>query len=105
LLRLKIIVNLSQPCPFKFLHSFNVATDLGAAFFETVYTMDANSVAELRASLAKVPYQARWELLKPTIKRLYIDEGRRLADVADIIKKEYGFVALYVPNHSNPSHP
>jgi hypothetical protein len=59
--------------------------------------MDANSVAGLRASLAKVPYQARWELLKPTIKRLYIDEGRRVADVAEIIKRDYGFGALYVP--------
>ena len=59
--------------------------------------MDANSVAELRASLAKVPYQARWELLKPTMKRLYIDEGRRVVDVADIIKRDYGFGALYVP--------
>jgi hypothetical protein len=58
--------------------------------------MDANSVAQLRASLAKVPYQARWELLKSTIKRLYIDEGRRITDVADIIKRDYGFGALYV---------
>jgi hypothetical protein len=59
--------------------------------------MDANSVTELRASLVKVPYQARWELLKPTIKRLYIDEGRHVTDVADIIKRDYGFSALYVP--------
>jgi Clr5 domain len=59
--------------------------------------MDANSVAELRASLAKVPYQARWVLLKPTIKRLYIDEGRHVTDVAEIIKRDYGFGALYVP--------
>jgi hypothetical protein len=58
--------------------------------------MDANSVAELRASLAKVPYEARWELLKPTIKRLYIDEGRRVTDVAEIIKTDYEFSALYV---------
>jgi hypothetical protein len=59
--------------------------------------MDVNSVAELRSSLAKVPYQARWELLKPTIKRLYIDEGRHVTDVAEIIKRDYGFSALYVP--------
>src|SRR5579859_7747212 len=58
--------------------------------------MDTNSVAGLRASLAKVPYQARCELLKPTIKRLYIDERRHVTDVADIIKRDYGFSAQYV---------
>jgi hypothetical protein len=65
--------------------------------------MDTNSIAELRASLAKVPYQARWELLKPTIKRLYIDEGRHVTDVADTIKRDYGFSALYVPKILEPA--
>jgi hypothetical protein len=59
--------------------------------------MDPNSVLGLRASLSEVSYQARWELLKPTIKRLYIDEGRRLTEVAEMIKRDYGFSALYVP--------
>ena len=58
--------------------------------------MDPNSAFELRAALSKVPFRSRWELLKPTIKRLYIDEGRRLIDVIDIIKRDYAFDALYV---------
>lgn len=35
----------------------------------------------------------QWERHRETIKELYIDEGKRLKDVADIMKQEYGFNA------------
>ena len=43
---------------------------------------------------ADIPFEKKWDVLKPTIKRLYIDESRGLADVMDIIGTEFGFVAL-----------
>lgn len=35
----------------------------------------------------------QWERHRATIKELYIDEGKRLKDVADIMKQDYGFNA------------
>lgn len=45
-------------------------------------------------SLLDVPFNERWELLKPTIERLYIDEKRKLPDVMKILKDQYGFDAV-----------
>ena len=42
---------------------------------------------------ADMPFDQKWDVLKPAIKRLYLDEGRVLADVMEVVKTEYGFVA------------
>ena len=47
----------------------------------------------LRASLHGVPFDQKWELLKPTIERLYIHENHKLPDVIKGIRDECGFDA------------
>ena len=36
-----------------------------------------------------------WEMQKPTIERLYIEEQQTLSDVMSIMRQEFGFVASY----------
>ena len=43
-----------------------------------------------RAQFAK---PGDWEAQKSTIKRLYMDEDRKLKDVADIMEKDFNFRA------------
>ncbi|KAI1385355.1 uncharacterized protein F4822DRAFT_342116 [Hypoxylon trugodes] len=40
-----------------------------------------------------VPYDQRWELLKPTIVRIYMEENNKIARVAERMKGEYSFDA------------
>lgn len=40
-----------------------------------------------------IPYEARWEFLKDTIVRLYIDENETLSSLAQRMKTEYSFAA------------
>ena len=58
--------------------------------------MDLNPSAaqDLSQSLAKATYDQKWDLLKPTVKRMYVDEGRKLKDIIEIIKEEFGFNAV-----------
>lgn len=42
---------------------------------------------------ADVPFDKKWDILKPAIKQLYIDENKKLAQVMEIVGAEYGFVA------------
>ncbi len=44
-------------------------------------------------SLHGVPFDQKWELLKPTIERLYINENRSLPDVISAIRDNYEFDA------------
>ena len=45
------------------------------------------------AAHANIPYEQKWAVLKPVIERLYIDEDRTLAQVAEFMKEEHGFDA------------
>ena len=56
--------------------------------------MDSLALPDLSQSLSSVPYDQRWEILKPTIEELYIHENRQLADVVTIIKTHHGFAAV-----------
>lgn len=40
-----------------------------------------------------IPYNQRWEPLKPTMVNIYMQEGEKLAGVAERMKSEYGFDA------------
>ena len=40
-----------------------------------------------------VPFDQKWEILKPTIERLYVHEERKLPELMQLIKNQYGFVA------------
>ena len=48
------------------------------------------------ATLHSAPFTKRWELLRPVIERLYLDENRPLSEVIEVMKTEHGFDAVYV---------
>ncbi|PVH95956.1 hypothetical protein DM02DRAFT_689112 [Periconia macrospinosa] len=39
-------------------------------------------------------FEEKWEILKPTIEHLYLDERKKVADIARIMKENYGFDAV-----------
>ena len=47
----------------------------------------------LQTALLGVPLDQKWNLLKPTIERLYINENLKLSNIIEIIKDQYGFNA------------
>lgn len=55
--------------------------------------METLSPQVLSRSLRDVPFDQKWELLKPTIERLYIRENWKLSDVIKTIKDQHGFDA------------
>lgn len=57
-------------------------------------TMEGLAAQPLSQSLANVAYDQRWEILKPTIERMYVHEGSKLKDIIAAIKDEYGFNAV-----------
>ena len=46
--------------------------------------------------LPDVPFNEKWEYLKPTIEHQYIDENLKLFEVISAVKAQYGFDAAYV---------
>ncbi|KAH8656006.1 hypothetical protein BGZ60DRAFT_567862 [Tricladium varicosporioides] len=52
-----------------------------------------DSTAEISDDHLKAPYAERWGLLKKVMARLYIDEGRKLKEIVEIMKTEYRFYA------------
>ena len=55
--------------------------------------MDHLNQENIRASLPNVPYDQRWDHLRPVIEHLYVEEGRKLSDISTMIKHQYGFNA------------
>ncbi len=45
---------------------------------------------------ADLPFDQKWDVLKPVIKQLYLDQDRKLTDVMEMVKAEHGFVATWV---------
>lgn len=43
--------------------------------------------------LAGLPFDKKWDILRPAIKHLYVDQDQKLVDVAETIRTEYGFKA------------
>ncbi|KAH0553065.1 hypothetical protein GP486_006742 [Trichoglossum hirsutum] len=58
--------------------------------------MSAAQAALSRSSLLNVPFPERWERLRPLITQLYIDDNRKLLDIVQTLKDEYGFDATEV---------
>lgn len=58
-------------------------------------SMDAPMAAPSQSLVVqrRAKYDSAWETHKPTIRRLYIDEGRSLKEVMEIMKTRYGFEA------------
>jgi Clr5 domain len=42
---------------------------------------------------ARIPFSRRWELVKPAIERLYVDENIHLSDIIKIMKEQHDFDA------------
>jgi len=57
--------------------------------------MDGSALPD-PASLHGVPLNKQWELLRPVIERLYLDENRPLSEVIEVLKTECGFDAVCV---------
>lgn len=74
--------------------SFLLALHLLHSQFYTVATMD------LAESHLHVPYEQRWEHLKPTIVKIYLDESASLAQLAKRMADDFSFKAEYVASYS-----
>ncbi|MCJ1469539.1 hypothetical protein MMC07_008172 [Pseudocyphellaria aurata] len=42
---------------------------------------------------ANTPFNKKWDLLKPVIEQLYIDDNQSVSEVSAILKRDYGFAA------------
>lgn len=59
--------------------------------------MDAVGPSFQAELAATVPFHERWEVLRPIIEQLYVQEKRRLLEVMKIMKADYAFDAESVP--------
>jgi hypothetical protein len=61
-------------------------------------SVSSSTIAQKRLSAQKdperIPFNQKWELLKPEIERLYIKENVPLRDIARIMKEKYNFDAM-----------
>lgn len=51
------------------------------------------SVGEIKAQLAKIKYDQKWEVLKPVIRKMWMEDDRKLSELIKDIQTTYGFVA------------
>src|SRR4051794_25739092 len=50
-----------------------------------------NRIPDINTAAKRQPTKADWEMMKPKIKRLYIDQNLKLSEVQEMIKAEFGF--------------
>jgi hypothetical protein len=51
--------------------------------------MDHISIEQLRA----VPFSQRWEILKPALNDLYLEQNVKLPEIMEMMKAQFGFDA------------
>jgi hypothetical protein len=61
--------------------------------------ISSSRVEQVRPSMQqqdrlRIPFSKRWEILKPEIERLYVDENFHLGDIIKIMKEQYNFDAM-----------
>lgn len=49
--------------------------------------------SDIRAQLAKTKYDQKWDILKPIIKKLWMEDDRKLSELKKDIEASYGFTA------------
>ena len=54
---------------------------------------EQSATQDLRTALLGVPFERKWNLIKPTIEHLYINENLKLSNIIEIMKDQYGFDA------------
>ena len=77
-----------------------------SALLENAVSADASNIAPLSSCAPKaectsptqqnpkrIPFNKRWELLRPEIEQLYIDEKVRLCDIIRIMREKFDFDA------------
>lgn len=66
--------------------------------------MPPTSASRIQVTIPpNVPFNKKWDLLKPVIEQLYVDENQALPDVVAIMKRDYGFAAeLVLPTSPVP---
>lgn len=58
-------------------------------------SLTQNDVDETKARLSRtVPFDKKWEVLKPAIHQLWVIEGQKLPDLIQNIEQNYGFFAM-----------
>ena len=48
---------------------------------------------DIKAQLAKTKYDQKWEVLKPVVRKLWMEEDRKLSELMMDIQTSYGFTA------------
>lgn len=82
-----ILHNPSFPtCPTTHLAAIDVVTESPS--------MDSLDIQIDPLSLTGVPYDQKWDILKPAIERLYLRENRKLKDIVAAIRHQCGFSAV-----------
>lgn len=46
--------------------------------------------------LASVKYDHKWDILRPFIEWVYVTENKKVAEIRDIVKSEFGFAGRLV---------
>lgn len=60
---------------------------------------------DIKAQLAKTKFDQKWEVLKPVIRKMWIEEDRKLSELMKDIQACYGFTAesVFLIPHSRPA--
>lgn len=56
--------------------------------------MDPNVPQGSNPEYLRLSFEEKWEFLQPVIRHLYVDENKKLPNIAKIMKDHYGFDAL-----------
>lgn len=48
---------------------------------------------DIRAQLAKTKYEQKWDVLKPVIEKLWMEDDRKLSELKEHLEACYGFIA------------
>lgn len=55
--------------------------------------MEISSRPAPHPNLHQVPYDAKWELLKPILEHLFFHENKKVAEISRIMDADYQFLA------------
>jgi len=58
--------------------------------------MDTSVPQVLPQTLLRVPFDQKWDILKPLIAHLYINQDWKLSDVSKAMREQHNFDATYV---------
>lgn len=88
-------------CSFAAHNFIQPQREVSSALYQRVFAsiIEFSNFQVSRQELYKVPYDQRWELLKPVLERLYLDEKLKLLEIIRLIKFNYGFDSKLVSSY------